>query len=255
MEVRVDGKVAVVTGASRGIGRAVVQCLLDSGAAGVVGTGRRAEPLENLARELGADRVATVCGTVRDDRHAGHAVDVAVERFGSCDILVNNAATNPVAGQLAEIDMAAVDTTWAANQRAPLVWARAAWQRWMRDHGGCIVNVGSTGGLQPAPVIGAYNVSKAALHFLTRQLAQELAPTVRVNAVVAAIVRTDMSRILYQSDEAAVARLHPLGRLGEPDDIANAVTFLCSDAASWVTGVVMPVDGGLSGAGAFSPPA
>jgi NAD(P)-dependent dehydrogenase (short-subunit alcohol dehydrogenase family) len=134
------------------------------------------------------------------------------------------------------------------NQRAPLVVAREAWRQWMRDHGGVIVNIGSIGGIQPSAALGAYNVSKAALHHLTRQLALEMAPDVRVNAVAAAIVKTDFSEMLYTWDEDAVARMHPLNRLGEPDDVARAVTFLASDAASWVTGVILPVDGGLTGA-------
>jgi NAD(P)-dependent dehydrogenase (short-subunit alcohol dehydrogenase family) len=135
------------------------------------------------------------------------------------------------------------------NQRAPLVWARAAWHGWMREHGGSVVSIGSVGGLAPGPMIGAYNVSKAALHHLTRQLALELAPSVRVNAIAAAVVRTRLSEALWASDPDAAARTHPLGRLGEPEDVARATVFLLSDAADWITGVVLPVDGGLSGAG------
>src|SRR5690606_35874771 len=121
------------------------------------------------------------------------AVAEAVERFGACDILVNNAGTNPSAGPLMEVDMGAVDKTWAVNQRAPLVWSRAAYRAWMQAHGGVIVNVASVGGLRPAPVIGAYNVSKGALAHMTQQMAFELAPRVRVNAVAPGIVKTRMS--------------------------------------------------------------
>ena len=249
MDVRLEGRAGVVTGASRGIGEAIARAMLDAGAEGVVLTGRRPETIAALAQELGPRAVAVV-GNVRDADHAAEAVDVAVRTFGSCDLLVNNAGTNPSGGPLSEVDMAAVDATWEVNQRAPLVWARAAWHGWMRAHGGAIVSIGSVGGLLPAPMLGAYNVSKAALHHLTRQLAQELAPGVRVNAVAAAVVRTRISEALWAADPEAAARAHPLGRLGEPEDVAQAVVFLLSDAADWISGVVLPVDGGLSGAGA-----
>jgi NAD(P)-dependent dehydrogenase (short-subunit alcohol dehydrogenase family) len=247
VQVRVDGKVALVTGASRGIGEAIVRELLDAGAEGVVITGRRAETLEPLAAELG-DRVVAVVGNVTDPDHAADAVGRAVETFGSCDLLVNNAGTNPAVGALAEVDLGAVDKTWEVNLRAPLLWAQQAWQRSMRERGGAIVSIGSVGGLQPSPAIGAYNVSKAAVHHLTRQLAHELAPTVRVNAVAAAVVKTKLSEMLWSWDEDAVARAHPLQRLGTPEDVARAVVFLLSDASSWMTGVILPVDGGVTGA-------
>ncbi len=118
----------------------------------------------------------------------------------------------------------------------------------MREHGGSIVNVASVGGLVPGPLLGAYNVSKAALIFLTRQLAFEMAPKVRVNAVAPGIVKTRFSRLLWEMNEDAAADLHPLHRLGEVEDVAAAVLFLASDAASWITGVTVPVDGGVTGA-------
>jgi NAD(P)-dependent dehydrogenase (short-subunit alcohol dehydrogenase family) len=144
--------------------------------------------------------------------------------------------------------MGAVDKTWEVNLRAPLLWSRAVWHASMQQRGGAIVSIGSVGGLRPSPAIGAYNVSKAAVHHLTRQLALEFAPTVRVNAVAAAIVKTRLSEMLWSWDEAAVAKAHPLQRLGSPEDVARAVVFLLSDAASWITGTVLPVDGGVTGA-------
>lgn len=250
MDVRMDGRVALVTGASRGIGHAIAAQMLASGATGVVITGRRPEVLDEVATELDPDRVRPVAGNASDPGHVTDAVAAAVETFGSCDVLVNNAGTNPAGGSLMDVEMSAVDRTWDVNLRAPLVFAREAWHGWMAQHGGAIVGIGSMGGLAPSPFIGAYNVSKAALHHLTRQLAHEMAPGVRVNAVAAAVVRTRLSRALWESDEQAAASAHPLQRLGTPEDVARAVTFLASDASSWITGVVLPVDGGASGAAA-----
>lgn len=251
MDVSVDGKAALVTGASRGIGYAIADELLAGGAAGVTITGRKPDPLKDAAAELDPDRVLAVAGNVGDDDHVAEAVGSTIEAFGSCDTVVNNAGTNPVAGDIVDIDMSAVDKTWQINQRAPLMVAREAWRQWMADNGGTIVNVGSVGGLQASPFLGAYNISKAALHHMTRQLAHELAPGVRVNAVAAAIVKTDFSEMLYTWDEQAVAEAHPLQRLGEPEDVAKAVAFLVSDAASWITATVLPVDGGVTGAQSF----
>jgi len=228
MDIRVDGKVALVTGGSRGIGEAIATELLDSGAAGVVITGRKQAGLEEAAERIGGgERLEIVVGGADDP---------------------NNAGTNPVAGNITDIDLGAVDKTWAVNQRGPLVFAREAWSRWMREHGGAIVNVASVGGLVPGPLLGAYNVSKAALIFMTRQLAFEMAPKVRVNAVAPGIVKTRFSRLLWEMNEDAAAGLHPLHRLGEVEDVAAAVMFLASDAASWITGATVPVDGGATGA-------
>lgn len=143
--------------------------------------------------------------------------------------------------------MGALDKTWAVNLRAPLLWVRAAHRAWMRANGGSIINVASVGGMRPSGLTGAYNVSKAGLIHLTRQLALELAPKVRVNAVAPAVVRTRLAGALL-TDEAMTARLHPLGRVGDPEDVARLIVFLASDAASWMTGAIVPIDGGVSGA-------
>jgi NAD(P)-dependent dehydrogenase (short-subunit alcohol dehydrogenase family) len=249
MEIRVDGKAALVTGASRGIGEAIAKELLAKGSRGVVITARKQAGLDQALEEIaGGDRVATVAGGADDPEHVTRAVEETIHHFGSCDILVNNAATNPVAGNISDVNLGALDKTWAVNQRGPLLFAREAWRQWMREHGGTIVNVASVGGLIPGPLLGAYNVSKAALIFMTRQLAFEMAPAVRVNAVAPGIVKTRFSRLLWEMNEDAAASLHPLKRLGEVEDVAAAVLFLASDAASWITGVTIPVDGGMTGA-------
>jgi NAD(P)-dependent dehydrogenase (short-subunit alcohol dehydrogenase family) len=249
MDIRVDGSVALVTGGSRGIGEAIAKELLTSGASGVVITGRKEAGLEEAAERIGGgERLLTIAGGADHADHVETAVQKTISRFGSCDILVNNAATNPVAGNVIDVDLGAVDKTWAVNQRGPLLFAREVWGRWMREHGGAIVNVASVGGLLPGPLLGAYNVSKGALIFMTRQLAFEMAPNVRVNAVAPGIVKTRFSRLLWDANEDAAAGLHPLQRLGEVEDVAAVVVFLASDAASWITGVTVPVDGGVTGA-------
>lgn len=251
MELRFDGKVAIVTGGSRGIGEATAKAFLDGGAAGVVITARKLENLEAAVERLGGgDRVLPLVAPADDPEAAERAVATAVERYGGCHILVNNAGTNPAAGDLVDVDLGAVEKTWAVNQLGPLLWSRAAWHGAMADHGGVIVNVASVGGLRPGRLIGAYNVSKAAVIHLTHQLALELAPTVRVNAVAPSVVRTRLSRLLWEGVEEHTAAAHPLGRIGEPEDVAAAIAFLASDAASWITGVVLPVDGGATGASA-----
>jgi NAD(P)-dependent dehydrogenase (short-subunit alcohol dehydrogenase family) len=159
-------------------------------------------------------------------------------------VLVNNAATNPYMGPSIGIDLARYDKTWQVNLRGPLVWTQAAWRAGMGERGGVVVNVASIGGLSIEPTIGIYNTTKAALIHLTKTLAAELGPAVRVNAVAPGLVKTDMARALWEPNEDAIAKHLPLRRLGEPGDIAAAVLFLCSDTASWITGHTLVVDGG-----------
>ena len=168
-----------------------------------------------------------------------------VERFGAVDILVNNAATNPYYGPTLGISDSQFDKTVQVNWKGPLTWSRLVWEASMRDRGGSIVNISSAGGLAVEPAIGIYNGTKAALIHLTRTLAAELARAVRVNGVAPGLVKTDMARALWEADEAAIAARMPLRRLGEPADIADAVVFLVSDAASWITGQTLVVDGGV----------
>lgn len=250
MDVRVDDKVAIVTGASRGIGEAIAAQLLDSGAAGVTITSRREENITAAADRLDDDRLLALVARADSEADAETAVANTIERFGRLDILINNAGTNPAAGDLASVDLGAVGKTWGVNQLGPLLWARAAWNQAMSDDGGAIVNVASVGGMRVGPFIGAYNISKAAVIHMTYQLANEMAPSVRVNAVAPSVVRTRLAAALWEGVEEHTAKAHPLQRIGEPQDIANAVTFLASDAASWITGVVLPVDGGVTGAAA-----
>ncbi len=252
MDVSVDGKVALVTGGSRGIGQATALEFVRSGARGVVITSRKQENVDQSRREMvdaGADpdRILAVAARADEEEAAHEAVKATLDAFGACDILVNNAGTNPAAGNLMEVDLGALDKTWAVNMRAPLLWVRAAHASWMGDHGGSIVNVASVAGMRPSPFMGAYNISKAGLIHMTKQLALELAPEIRVNAVAPAVVKTRLAGALLV-DEDVTAGMHPLGRVGEPEDVARLIVFLASDAAEWMTGATIPIDGGVTGA-------
>lgn len=253
MDVSVEGKAVLVTGGSRGIGQATALEFLRSGAKGVTITSRKQENVDESKTEMveaGADpdKVLALAARVDDMDAANDAVRATVDAFGSCDILVNNAGTNPAFGNLMEVDLGALDKTWEVNLRAPLLWARAVYFGWMEEHGGAIVNVASVAGFRPSPFMGAYNISKAGLIHLTRQLALELAPDIRVNAVAPAVVKTRLAGALLV-DEDATASLHPLGRVGVPEDVARLIVFLGSDASEWMTGTTVPIDGGVVGAG------
>jgi NAD(P)-dependent dehydrogenase (short-subunit alcohol dehydrogenase family) len=242
---RLDGRVALITGATRGIGRGIAEAYVAAGAAVAV-LARKPDELAETEAALTAlgGRVITIAGSAGDPAAIDTAVARCVDELGRLDILVNNAAANPAMGLIVDHEPSAVRKILEVNVEGPWLLARAAWRAWMQEHGGTILNIASIGGLQPSHAIGSYNVSKAALIHLTRQLALELAPGVRVNAVAPGLVKTDFARALWEPDEAGVSRRHPLGRIGMPDDIAGVALFLVSDAASWITGEVYRADGG-----------
>jgi len=247
MDIRLDGKAAVVTGASKGIGLAIARGLAEAGA-DVLLSSRKADQLERAAATLegAVGKVSWRVAQAGDPEQAQACLEAALEEFGRLDILVNNAATNPHFGPMLEIDRARAQKTLEVNQLGLLAWCQSAWRLSMADHGGTIVNIASVGGLGPEPGIGWYNATKAAVIHLTRQLAYELAPGVRVNAVAPGLVKTDFARALWERGEDQISQKIPLRRLGLPDDIASAAVFLASDAASWITGHVLVVDGGAT---------
>jgi 3-oxoacyl-[acyl-carrier protein] reductase len=245
------GKVAVVTGASRGIGLGIAARLVAEGAR-VCLTARHPGPLEEAVASLGGPEVAmAVPGRGDDVQHHADAVAEAVARFGSLDLLVNNTGINPVFGPLMQMDLAAARKIAEVNVVAALSWTQQAYAAWMGEHGGAVVNVASVAGLRSAPGIAFYGASKAAMIHLTEELALELGPTIRVNAVAPGVVKTAFATPLFHGREETVAAAYPLRRLGEPADIAGAVAYLLSDDASWVTGQTLVVDGGLSVGGVF----
>jgi NAD(P)-dependent dehydrogenase (short-subunit alcohol dehydrogenase family) len=243
MDIRLDGKVAVVTGGSRGIGRAIAETFVRSGAQVMI-TSRNAESCEAAVAEIGAGADFEP-GHIGRDEDAERVIEATMDRLGRIDILVNNAATNPYAGPMIDVDRARWDKTFATNLTAPLLWTQRVWRRWMKEHGGAIVNISSVGGLATSPVLGVYDVTKAALIHLTKQLAAELAPQVRVNALAPGLVKTDFARVLWEGGRGdKVAQAYPLKRLGEAEDVAGAALFLAADTGRWITGQTWALEGG-----------
>ncbi|KAF0847358.1 SDR family oxidoreductase [Nocardia caishijiensis] len=246
------GRTALVTGASRGIGLATAAELLRAGA-NVLITARKPEPLDAAAqqlRDLGhKGQVSTVAGNSGDAEARAEAVSRAVAEFGSLDILINNTGINPVYGALMDADLGAVSKIFDVNVVAALGYVQEAYKAWMREHGGAVVNVASVAGIRSSGVISAYGASKAALIRLTEELAWQLGPNIRVNAVAPGVVKTKFADALFSADEERAAGVYPMKRLGAPEDVARLITFLVSDEASWITGDCVRVDGGLLATG------
>ncbi|MFZ8966487.1 MAG: SDR family oxidoreductase [Ilumatobacteraceae bacterium] len=241
MDVSLEGKVALVTGASRGIGKAIAAQFAAAGAKVMISS-RKEDALRQARSDMGGD--VEIFAANAGDVEAGKAcVAATIERFGGLDILVNNAATNPYMGPTLEVDESRYDKTFQVNLRGPLFWCKAAWEARFASHPGVIVNIASVGGLRTEGFLGVYNLTKAALIHMTRQLAGELGPT-RVVGIAPGLVKTDFASVLVENFGERLAGQLPTKRLGEPDDIANLALFLASDKASWITGETYVIDGG-----------
>src|SRR6266704_5737246 len=242
------GRVALVTGASRGIGSAISEALAEQGAQ-VVLSSRKQTDLDDEAARINTRFPEQAVGIAA---HAGRPEDLqrlveeVMKRFGRIDILVNNAATNPYFGPVLGAELGAWDKTFEVNLRGIFILIKLVYEASMAQHGGAIVNVSSVGGLRPGLGLGVYNITKAGVIMLTRQLARELGGNVRVNAVAPGLIKTRFAEALWGNQEILdrVLAQNPMGRIGVPEEVAAAVLFLASDAASYVNGEVLVVDGG-----------
>lgn len=249
MEISLTNKVAVVTGGSRGIGEAISELLARSGARVVI-VSRKPEKLlaasERINSRIGSDQVVWVAANVSDPAGLREVVSSCRREYGFVDILVNGAAANPHFGPVVEIEPSAARKTLQVNLESVQMWVSEFWSNFWRGSGraASCINIASIGGMTVEEGIGFYNVSKAALIQLTKQLAYELAPSVRVNSISPGLVKTEFARALWEGSGEAIAQRLPLRRLGEPKDIAGAALFLASELSLWVTGTNIVVDGG-----------
>ncbi len=245
---RLDGRVALVTGASRGIGSAIAETMAEQGAEVVLSSRKQAD-LDSEAERINArfpEKAVAIAAHTGREEDLKHLVDEVMARFARIDILVNNAATNPYFGPVLGADLAAWDKTFEVNLRGVFLLTKLVYEASMEKHGGAVINVASIGGLRPGLGLGVYNITKAGVIMLTRQLARELGGKVRVNAVAPGLVKTRFAEALW-GNEAILERVlasNPMGRIGMPDEIAGAVAFLASDAASYINGEILVIDGG-----------
>lgn len=249
------GQVAVVTGASRGIGAAIAAGLSAAGAR-VVLASRKLEGVEAVAREIrdrGGDALAVACHTGRREDCENLAAR-SREAYGGIDVLVNNAATNPHFGPLLEAEDSHWDKTFEVNVKGYVHTIRACVPAMRERGGGRIVNLASVAGMFPHRGLGIYGLSKAAVIMLTRTLGVELAKeNIRVNAIAPGLIKTKFSEVLWSSPEANESALAtiPQGRIGEPEDVVGAVLYFAGPASGFTTGSVLVVDGGQTVALAY----
>jgi NAD(P)-dependent dehydrogenase (short-subunit alcohol dehydrogenase family) len=243
-----SGKVAIVTGASRGIGEAIARELARAGAK-VVLASRKIEGVTAVAESIGADAHPVAAHTGKES-DCNHLVQAAIERFGKVDVLVNNAATNPYFGPLLGIDEAAWDKTFEVNLKG-YFWMIRGVANHLTSRGapGAVVNVASVAGLEAAPLQGLYGASKAAVISMTKTLAYELASSkIRVNALCPGLIDTKFASAIVKNEDLVreVTKKTPLARYGRPEEVAGGALYLASDAASFLTGHSLVIDGGMT---------
>jgi NAD(P)-dependent dehydrogenase (short-subunit alcohol dehydrogenase family) len=241
-------RVALVTGASRGLGSAIAEGLAEHGAR-VVLSSRTQLDLDEEAARINArweNRAVAIAAHAGREADLERLVEQTMERFGRIDILVNNAGTNPYFGTTLDAEPAAWDKTFEVNLRGYFLLTKLVHRAWMEEHGGAVLNIASTGGIRPSLGLGVYDVTKAGVIMLTRQLAREIGGRVRVNCIAPGLFKTRFAQALWGNPEILerVLASNPMGRIGDPSEIAGAAVFLVSDAASYVNGQVLVIDGG-----------
>lgn len=251
--VTLDGKVAIVTGGSRGIGEAIARTFVAHGARVVIAS-RKVEGVqavaESIAKEHGADKVLALAAHTGKEDECVRLVGAAIEKFGKVDVLVNNAGTNPYFGPMLNAEMGAWDKTFDVNLKGYFWCAREVAKHCIaREAPGSIVSITSVAGLMGTPLQGVYAATKAAVISMTKTLAIELAPSkIRVNAIAPGFVDTRLASAILKNEEllAHVLAKTPMRRYGTPDEIAGGALYLASDAASFLTGHTLVIDGGMT---------
>jgi NAD(P)-dependent dehydrogenase (short-subunit alcohol dehydrogenase family) len=251
--ITLEGKVCLVTGGSRGIGEAIARTFAAHGARVMVAARKPegvAAVVESIGKEHGADRVHGLAANAGKEEECAKLVAQTVERFGKVDVLVNNAGTNPYFGPMLQAEMGAWDKTFETNLKGYFWCARGVAQNCLaRNVPGSIVNVASVAGLIGSPLQGIYAATKAAVISMTKTLATELAPSkIRVNAIAPGFVDTRLASAILKNDDLLkqVLARTPMGRYGTPDEIAGGALYLASDAASFLTGHTLVIDGGMT---------
>ena len=247
---QLDGKVALITGASKGIGEAMARGLAEFGARVVISS-RKQEAVDAVADVFRSDglEAAGIAANVGRVEEACALVDKTVEHYGGLDIVINNAAANPVFGPIQQTDERAFDKIIEVNLKGPFELCKKAYPFLKQRGGGSIINISSIGGLTPEPGIGIYSVSKAAIINLSKAMAQDWgADNIRVNTICPGLVKTKFSEVLWNNEtnfERFIQNI-PLKRAGCADDIAGLAVYLASDASAYCTGGVYMVDGGYT---------
>jgi NAD(P)-dependent dehydrogenase (short-subunit alcohol dehydrogenase family) len=248
MGITLEGKVAIITGGSRGIGEAMARAFVEAGAKVVVAS-RKAEGVEAVAKSIG-ERAFAVAAHTGKESDCSALVDAAVKRFGKVDVLVNNAATNPHFGPLMTADMGAWDKTFEVNLKGYFWMTREVAKHLVaREAPGSIVSVASVAAIVAAPMQGIYGMTKAAVVSMTKTLAFELAPSnIRVNAIAPGLVDTRLASAIVHNDDFVkrFTERTPQGRYAQPEEIAGGAVYLSSDAAKFVTGHTLVIDGGMT---------
>ncbi len=242
------GKVALITGASKGIGEAIARYFIAAGAKVVINS-RKQDEINSLAAEISPENCIGIAGNAGNTAFCKELVEATVLKFGGLDILVNNAATNPIYGGLLEADEAAFDKIIQVNVRGPFTLSKLAHPVMKQRGGGSIINISSIAGLSPDPGLGLYSISKAALNMLTKAQAKEWgADGIRVNAICPGVIKTKFSRVLWENEEnfRRITKNIAINRVGTVNEIAGLALYLASNASSYTTGAIITADGGTT---------
>lgn len=250
MKLNLNNKVALITGASKGIGEAIAVALAAQGAKVVINS-RKQEEIEKVAERIraGGAECLAIAGNTGDEASVKSLIDKTVGKFGGLDILVNNAASNPVFGPVVQTEAWAYDKIMDVNVKAPFELSKLAHPYMKQRGGGSVINISSIAGDTPDPGLGIYSVSKAALNMLTKVMAKEWGPdNIRVNAICPGLIKTKFSQALWQDENILkkFMKMVPMGRMGTTDEIANMAVFLASDASGYCTGTLFYADGGTT---------